>query len=236
MIIGGVIATIVGFFIIASLYRLAVKIVAHFAPGYANILVAIIAVIVVSIAASIGMQASGLLPLNAPNSLIFRALILYVLAIIVYGVVIKDKDGQSLGIFKAFLADIVMRLLGVVIIALLTAAAIGIIGYKPVLANIQNAIRQSQTAIAKAQTAAQSIASPTPSAVQSVDQIIKQPPPGPTHYYLKSPITITVAYGQVTYPANTEVHLLGQNGDSCQIQLGASTYTVSRSQLITAQQ
>jgi hypothetical protein len=53
------------------------------------------------------------------------------------------------------------------------------------------------------------------------------------HYFLRTPIVVPVQYGTMTIPANTEVRLVDESGDSCRVQAGGVTYTVSKAQLMT---
>jgi len=241
LVLGIVFALVVAFFISATLLRLAVKIVAHFAPGYWNILLTYIVAGVVVLIASVGMSLAGLTANQTIGSRLFHSAAFYVLNIVVYGVMLKDRSGGSLGIFNAFLADLLRSLMTLLLAGMAIAAAMGIYGYQPVLDTIDRNYQQGQAVVARMQAAAalaaaRAAATPTPSQVPNVSQLLQQTPPGPARYFLKNPITIPVAYGQMTYPANTEVRLLRQNGDTCEIQLGATTYTLSRTQLVTAPQ
>jgi hypothetical protein len=229
---------VVEFFVFASIYRLAVKIVAQFYPGYGNILFTLIVTFIVGCAAGFGMEFAGLAAAHTVNALLFRFLISYVIGILVFAVMIKNRNGQSLGIFNAFIANIVMQLICIALACLILGGFMGVYGYHPVLDTLNVNFHKAEDAYLKAQAiaAARANASPTPSNIPSVDQLLQQPPPGAAHYYLKTPLTVTVAYGQMTYPANTEVQLLSQSGDQCRIQIANNTLTVSRGQLTTALQ
>ncbi len=230
-VVGGMVAA---FFFSATIFRFAIKIVARFMPGYGNILLAVFAAGAVTFAASIAMRIAGLADHRTIAGMLFQLVVDYALSIIVYGVTIKDKSGRSLGIFNAILSGLLANLITVLIAALLFAAATGLYGRQKVLDVVDTQFRQAEAAAAKLQAAA-AHASPSPTEIPSADQILQQPLPGPAHYYLKDPITVIVAYGQMTYPANTEVHLISQSGDNCEIQIADKTYTVPRSQLLMVQ-
>jgi hypothetical protein len=133
---------------------------------------------------------------------------------------------------NSFFALLLCRLISLALVALFVAAMIGVYGYRPVVNAFAVGIRNARATYARTHPTA---AAPVLAAPPSVDQILQQPLPGPAHYYLKSPITVTVSYGQMTYPADTEVQLLNQSGDACQIQLANATCTISRSQLVMVQ-
>jgi len=238
LLLYGVVGLVVAFFVSATLFRFAIKIVAHFTPGYANILFTYVAVGVAIFAASIAMRIAGLSGRGTIGATLFQIAIFYIVTILVYAVTIKDKSGRSLGIFNALLASLLRSVFTALLAALLFAAAICFFGRPTALNFVNTEIRQGEAVAATMQAAAAQAsarATATPSDIPTAEQLLQQPPPGPARYYLKDPITIIVAYGQMTYPANTEVHLISQNGDNCEIQIANKTYTVSRSQLVTVQ-
>jgi hypothetical protein len=240
LFLGIVVGLVVVFFISATLYRLAVKIVAQFTPGYANILFAFILQVIATGAVAIGLQMAGIVTASTIGAILLKWLAFYVLGILVLGVMIKNRNGQSLGLFNAFLADIVTRLIIIAISFIFIAALIGVYGHQPISNAMNLYVQQAEAGYAKGQAIlaarANAAATPPPSTVSSVDQLLQQPLPGAAHYYLKTPLTETVAYGQMTYPANTEVRLISQSGNTCEIEVANNTFTVSRSQVTTALQ
>jgi len=234
-LVGAVIGAVFGIFLVGYLLRLSVRIVARFTPSYGMVYVAMIVAFLACIATGfVAGVVEGVTRLGPPGSLrsfVAVSLICFVVTIAVYGQVIKAPSGEPLGFIKALLAYILQVLLHLVISAALAAVVIGVFGYQ----RVANIYRQQFANYLQMQRSLRAQSGgfhfPAASWPGNVSPSMQATPAPDVHYYLKSPLVVRVSYGTITIPARTEVRLIDQTGDSCQIQVGNDTYTVSSSQL-----
>ena len=235
--LGVVVGVVCSFYLCASVLRFAVRKVADFTPGYANLLMTFVAAFIMRAIAGAALLLLAAAITGAAYS-IARWTLPYVMGITSYALFIKDKAGRSLGFGRAVFADLLSKVLIAIIALILLLCAFGVFGYGPTMSALNQTIRQIRDGMQKgcAEVAALTAPNPTPTPIPiqggpSADQLLAMPGPGVPHYYLKNPLSVPVAYGQIAIPANTEVRLLSQKDDVCEIQIGDSSYTVSKEQL-----
>jgi len=175
---------------------------------------------------------------NGTSNLIHSAVVIFINTVI-YGAAIKGPNGISLGFLKAFLAEIVNVLIYVIVAALFFVVASRWVGRPGALSDLQQVaayttrLQRSIYAAARSPDSLHGIH--WPFLPQNAGWPPMEATPAPVRrYYLNTPLNVRVSYGTLTIPANTEVRVIGQVGDSCRIQFGNATYTVSSSELTPA--
>lgn len=221
--------------ILGLIYRLALRVVAGFYPSLGTVVFALL----LSILADIGIKIGGLIAVHPPTS---RSILVILLAALlvqiwIFAVRIKLPAGGNLGMWKSFLACLVCRIfyLGIDLAVFLTV--IGFVGPTRFMAEYRNARAQAQSHPASAQAAnwPSWLAPFIPAASPAISPAPAQLGVG-SHLFLKDPVVIHVAYGDITIPAGTEAVLIEQVGDSCRVQVSNNTFTVSRGELSTDRQ
>ena len=175
---------------------------------------------------------------NGTSNLIHSEVVIFINTVI-YGAAIKGPNGISLGFLKAFLAEIVNVLIYVIVAALFFVVASRWVGRPGALSDLQQVaayttrLQRSIYAAARPPDSLHGIH--WPFLPQNAGWPPMEATPAPVRrYYLNTPLNVRVSYGTLTIPANTEVRVIGQVGDSCRIQFGNATYTVSSSELTPA--
>jgi hypothetical protein len=235
-LVGLGIGAVLGIFLLGYVFRLAVRIVARFTPGYGTVYAALILAFFAAGATGfvIGLI-DGFFRLVPSTDIRFLAvawLVSFVIGIAVLGQAIKSPNGVPLGFMKAFLVYMMQTSLNLIISGALVAIAVGLLGYQKVInisrVEFANYVRMAHSLQARGSASFHFPAHPW--GINPFPSI--QPTPVPEdHYYLRSPLVVRVSYGTITLPARTEVRLINQTGDSCEIQFGDNTYTVSSGEL-----
>lgn len=240
-----VLASLVGLFIVIPLsvivFRLAVRFVAGYAPGVWNTVLALFMSGIVAIALAKGVHALGVIPQKSIYNLVILLPLLAFARIVVLSQMINDGNGKSLGFLPALFSYLLAIVITWVGLAVILAGAIGLFGLKPAQAVARQYLASARNVYGTDDSPGrQSIKWPSFSlggqpATDGSAAAVATPSETPAavhRYFLRTPIQVPVQYGTMTIPANTEVRLLDEAGDSCRVQVGGVTYSVSREQLI----
>jgi hypothetical protein len=218
------------------LLQLSVRIVAGYRPRFGNVLLAIIAAFLGCAVVDAVMFCLRVNPFANVTTWVIQYIVLATVIAAIYGLIIKGPNGVGLGFLKALLAQIVYIVICLLPVALFLAVSIRLIGYNAVATNFRQGfsksinLQRSFYAAARPGNALKAIHWPI--IPQGSNWLSPQATPAPVRrYYLRAPLTVRVSYGTITIPANTEVRVIDQTGDSSQIQFGNATYTVSSDQL-----
>ncbi|MGA2871032.1 MAG: hypothetical protein ABSF34_17965 [Verrucomicrobiota bacterium] len=217
--------------------QLSVRIVAGYRPRFGNVLLAIIAAFLGCAVVDVVLFCLRVNPFASVTLWVIQYIGLAIVTAAIYGLVIKGPNGVSLGFLKAFLAEVVYIVICLLPAALFLAVSIRLIGYNAVMADFRQGFSKSTNLQRSIYSAARSGDTLKgihwPIVPQNSNWLFPQATPAPVRrYYLKAPVTVRVSYGTITIPANTEVRVIEQTGDSSQIQIGNATYTVNSSQLV----
>jgi hypothetical protein len=233
------------FLLIAALiHRLAIRVVAGFYPSVWMVILCLIvgtiAWIVVEGAVMIFARAS-LTPneLAGANSLVGLAVMSGI-----FGALIKYPDGNLLGFWRGLISYILAGVFSFIIGLVIVLGFVAVIGKKPIADAWQKEkVAMAQMTAMQASKNPQSIAfpwgnlklpipSPTPDPLAAATPTSDTIEPG-SRLYLKEPITIHVAYGNMIIPAKAPVTFIDQTGDSCRVQFNNNVYTITRDNLTT---
>jgi hypothetical protein len=229
------VGAIFGLYLSTLLLRAAIRIVAGFTPVFWNACMALVVAFIAMVVFLVVTNLFGIFQQQTMGTYVLQYVALALVEAAAYSMVIKDRNGRQLSYMAACLAHVVMFVIMVLFMAVLYAGAVAT-GHKPDLTAYRQRVLKMQHDIETMrihgitlpgiQLPAIPIPNPAPMGAEAT--------PAPVYrYFTKGPIEVKVTYGNVTIPGNTEVRLISQVGDSCQIQVGNLTYTVSRSQLVT---
>jgi len=237
-----VLAGLVALFIVIPLsvivFRLAVRFVAGYAPGVWNTVLALFMSGIVAVALAKGVHALGVIPPKSIYNFVILLPLLALARIVVLSQMINDGNGRSLGFLPALFSYLLAIVITWVGLAVILAGAIGLFGLKPAQAVARQYLASARNVYGSNDSpGTQGIKWPSfslggqPATDGSAAAVAT--PTVAHRYFLRTPIQVPVQYGTMTIPANTEVRLLDEAGDSCRVQVGAVTYSVSREQLIS---